>query len=199
MNLNNVNIAITAVNPKNFPADGRPEIAFVGRSNVGKSSLINALLNRKSLARTSSKPGKTRVINFYDIDKEIYFVDLPGYGYAKVSKGEKESWGEMIEQYISSRSELKMIIHLMDIRHSPTELDRVMINWIIKTRLNYIVAATKSDKLKASEIEKNLEEIRKKLSLPKDKIMAFSSEKKTGRDELWKSIADVTGVEAPKF
>lgn len=189
MNVNNVRLERTAVNPNQYPVDGKPEIAFVGRSNVGKSSLINYLINRKSLARVSSAPGKTRVINFYNIEEKLYFVDLPGYGYAKVAKSEKELWGNMIEKYFSSRRELKLVALLVDARHTPTDLDKVMISWIMQNGLDFVVLATKSDKINRSELEKNIEDIRNTLGIiEKNIIIPVSSLKKTGKEQVWEII-----------
>jgi len=156
MNLNNAALTISAVTPKQYPKEKLMEIAFAGRSNVGKSSLINKLLNRKSLARVSSKPGKTATINFYNIDNTMYFVDLPGYGYAKVSKEEKKKWGTMIETYLSTRENLSQVILLVDSRHKPTENDIMMLGYIRACCERAVVIATKCDKLSKTELNKNL-------------------------------------------
>ena len=186
MNVNNVRLEQTAVNPNQYPTDGKPEIAFVGRSNVGKSSLINYLINRKSMARVSSAPGKTRVINFYNIEEKLYFVDLPGYGYAKVAKTEKELWGGMIEKYFSSREQLKLVALLVDIRHKPTELDKIMVSWIMQNGLEFIVLATKADKIKKAELEEKIDDIKNTLSLiDRNLIIPVSAEKHTGKEQAW--------------
>ena len=172
-----------------YPSDNKPEIAFAGKSNVGKSTLINAMLNRKALARTSSQPGKTRTINFYNVDDEIYIVDLPGYGYAKASKTEIQKWGNMIESYLQKRQCLVGIILLIDIRHEPGKNDIMMYDWLKHYGYNIIIAATKSDKLNRSQIPKHLSVIKKTLGLSEqDKLIAFSGTAKTGVSELWSEI-----------
>lgn len=180
---------ISAVTPKQYPKDNYPEIAFVGKSNVGKSSLINTLTNRKKLAKVSNTPGKTRLINFFIINNSIYFVDLPGYGYAKVSKKEKISWASMIENYLNERQELKKVILLVDSRHAPTEDDIMMYNWIKHYKYNIIVVATKVDKLKRSELAKSNKLIRNTLGMcENEKLIFFSSVKKAGKRELIEEI-----------
>ncbi|MEY8321745.1 ribosome biogenesis GTP-binding protein YihA/YsxC [Lachnospiraceae bacterium 46-61] len=172
-----------------YPDDNKPEIAFVGKSNVGKSTLINAILNRKSLARTSSQPGKTRTINFYNVNDSIYIVDLPGYGYAKASKTDIQKWSVMIEKYLQKRECLLGIILLIDIRHEPSKNDIMMYNWLKHYGYDIIIAATKSDKLNRSQIPKHLSVIKKTLNLlPEDKLIAFSGITKTGVTELWEEI-----------
>ena len=172
-----------------YPSDNKPEIAFAGKSNVGKSTLINAMLNRKALARTSSQPGKTRTINFYNVNDEIYIVDLPGYGYAKASKSEIQKWGNMIENYLQKRQCLAGIILLIDIRHEPGKNDIMMYDWLKHYGYNIIIAATKSDKLNRSQIPKHLSVIKKTLGLSEqDKLIAFSGTAKTGVSELWTEI-----------
>lgn len=172
-----------------YPSDNKPEIAFAGKSNVGKSTLINAMLNRKALARTSSQPGKTRTINFYNVNDEIYIVDLPGYGYAKASKTEIQKWGNMIESYLQKRQCLVGIILLIDIRHEPGKNDIMMYDWLKHYGYNIIIAATKSDKLNRSQIPKHLSVIKKTLGLSEqDKLIAFSGTAKTGVSELWSEI-----------
>ena len=189
LNLHNASIKISAVAPKQYPADGRMEFAFAGRSNVGKSSLINKILNRKSLARVSSTPGKTITINFYDIDDEIYLVDLPGYGYAQRSKAEKEKWGSMMEDYLSCRETLVQTILLVDSRHKPTADDIIMADWIRHYHDRVVVIATKMDKLKKSEIEPNLECIYNTLSLTEDDILVpFSTTNDEGKFTVWDMI-----------
>ncbi len=175
----------TAVKPSQYPDTLVPEIAFAGRSNVGKSSLINCLTNRTKLARTSSTPGKTATINFYDIAGQYRLVDLPGYGYAKVSKDEQQRWAKMIETYLTDRFNLVQIIQLVDARHKPTQDDITMLNWIRHFGYTPVVVATKLDKLKKSQIEANLTLIYEMLELDDDSILLpFSSEKKTGREDL---------------
>lgn len=185
MDLNKARYELTAVKPAQYPAGQLPEIALAGRSNVGKSSIVNTLLNRKSLARVSSEPGKTRGINFYNVDDCFYFVDLPGYGFAKVSKEEKASWGAMIETYLNHRLQLRMVLLLVDIRHSPTEDDRTMYNWIRERGLPCLVAATKADKISRGQIHGRLQDIKKVLGLQGESLLAYSSETKLGRDEIW--------------
>ena len=172
-----------------LPDTGQVEVAFAGKSNVGKSSLINALMNRKSLARTSAQPGKTQTINFYNINEAMYLVDLPGYGYAKVPKSEVAKWGQMMEEYLTRREELRAIILLIDIRHEPGKNDIMMYDWLKHFGFDIIIAATKSDKLNRSQIPKQLAVIRKTLKLqPQDVLIPFSGEKKTGVEELWTEI-----------
>lgn len=166
--------------------DRRPEIAFLGRSNVGKSSLLNSLLHRKGLARTSNTPGRTQSINYYLINDEFYFVDLPGYGYAKVSKTMRSEWGVMARDYLSDRSELVLFIQLVDSRHSPTELDAQLNEWLIFNKKKHIVVATKADKSSKNELNKQLREISK--LFPESKILTYSASTGKGRDEMWAEI-----------
>lgn len=185
---------ITAVSSAQYPKDNKPEIAFVGRSNVGKSTIINTLTNRKALARVSGVPGKTRVINFFTINDEFYFVDLPGYGFAKVSKQEKQKWGQMIEKYLTSRKQLRLIILLVDIRRIPTEDDKMMCNWVKHYGVNFLVVCTKADKVSKNEMIKNLKIIREELELnDSDNIISFSATKKTGKDEILNYFDKFTG------
>lgn len=189
MNIHNAELIISAVKPSQYPPTSIPEIALAGRSNVGKSSFINKLLNRKSLARTSSHPGKTATLNFYNIDNTLYFVDLPGYGYAEVSKAEREKWGNMINTYLVSRPQLLATILLVDARHKPTRDDIAMYNWIVHNHGFCAVVATKYDKLKKSEIEKNKKIIIETLNLSENDVFHFfSAEKGYGRDEMWEFI-----------
>lgn len=191
MNVTKAEMVITAGKASQFPVHDMPEIAFAGKSNVGKSSLLNTLLNRKSLARTSSQPGKTQTINFYSVQDTYMFVDLPGYGYAKVSKAERERWGKLIEGYLQERENLKKIILLIDIRHEVGANDKMMYDWISHYHDEVIVVATKMDKIKRSQVQKHLSVIRKGLGLtPQDKLIAFSSETKQGKEELWKIIEE---------
>ena len=170
-------------------------MAFAGKSNVGKSSLINGLMNRKSLARTSAQPGKTQTINFYNINEEMYLVDLPGYGYAKVSQSEKEKWGKMIERYLHTSKNLKAVFLLVDIRHDPSANDKMMYDWILHNGYQPIIIATKLDKLKRSQVQKNIKAIREGLKLGKDGIiLPFSAETKQGREEIWALIDELTGL-----
>ncbi len=186
MNLNNVELLISAVKLSQYPASDVPEIAFAGRSNVGKSSLINKLLNRKSLARVSAKPGKTATINFYNIDKTMNIVDLPGYGFARVSPQEKKKWGIMIDEYLTSRQNLMQVVLLVDSRHKPTVDDKVMMNFIRNVCDRAVVVATKFDKLKKSEQESNIMTIIRELELSGDDIIIpFSTVSGIGRDEFW--------------
>lgn len=172
-----------------LPDNRMPEVAFAGKSNVGKSSLINGLLNRKSLARTSATPGKTQTINFYQINGQLYFVDLPGYGYAKVSESEKRKWGQMIERYLKTSRQLKAVFLLIDIRHEPSANDRMMYDWIAEKGFSPVVIATKLDKLKRSQIQKHTAMIKKGLGLPSSvPLFCYSSMTKQGRDEIWDYI-----------
>ncbi|MDD6483199.1 MAG: ribosome biogenesis GTP-binding protein YihA/YsxC [Clostridiales bacterium] len=189
MNIHNASLKISAVNPKQYPTEGYMEFAFAGRSNVGKSSLINKLLNRKSLARVSSTPGKTATINFYNIDDTIFLVDLPGYGYAQRSKEEKAKWGQMMDDYLSGREQLVQTILLVDSRHKPTQDDIQMCEWIRHYHDRVIVVATKVDKLKKREIEGNLELIWETLSLGEDDILVpFSTQDDEGKFTVWDMI-----------
>lgn len=181
---------ITSVLPEN----DKPEIAFAGKSNVGKSSLINALMNRKSLARTSAQPGKTQTINFYNINDELYFVDLPGYGYAKVALAVKEKWGKMIERYLKKSKQLKIVFLLVDIRHEPSENDRNMYEWIVYQGFHPIIIATKLDKINRSQKDKQIKIIREGLGVvPGTVVLPFSSLTKQGRDEIWDYIEEICG------
>ena len=173
-----------------LPENQSVEIAFAGKSNVGKSSLINGLLNRKALARTSSQPGKTQTINFYKINGEFYFVDLPGYGYAKVSAAEREKWGKMIERYLHTSKQLKLIFLLIDIRHNPSANDKMMYDWICHNGFMPVIIATKLDKIKRSQLQKQLKVIRTGLELPKEtEIFPYSALTKQGREEIWNYIS----------
>ena len=169
-----------------LPENDKWEVAFAGKSNVGKSSLINALMNRKSLARTSAQPGKTQTINYYNVNDEIYFVDLPGYGFAKVSQEEKAKWGKMIERYLQISKRLRAVFLLIDIRHAPGENDRLMYDWIMAQNFKPIIIATKLDKIKRSQTQKQLKLIRETLGADKETVMIpFSSETKQGREEIY--------------
>lgn len=186
----------TAVLPSQYPPPDRPEIAFVGRSNVGKSSLINSLLNRKSLARVSSEPGKTRTINFYNVNDMLYFVDLPGYGFAKVSKEEKKRWGNIIEGYLNKRETLVSVVLIVDIRHEPTGDDLIMYNWIKSYVSSVTVVASKCDKIAKGQYQKHLSVIRKFLNMDsRDTLVTYSAESKYGRDELWAAFDIMLGIQ----
>ena len=183
-----------------LPDTGQPEVAFAGKSNVGKSSLINGLVNRKSLARTSSQPGKTQTINFYHINRELYLVDLPGYGYATASEEVKAKWGKMIERYLHTSANLKAVFLLVDIRHAPSANDRQMYEWILHNGYDPIIIATKLDKLKRSQVQKSLKAIKEGLQLKKDTIVIpYSAETKQGRDEIWRLIDSLTGLGTVKI
>ena len=183
---------ITAVDPLGYPDNGWPEIALAGRSNVGKSSLINALLNRKAIARVGNTPGKTRVINFYNVNDELMLVDLPGYGYAKVSKAEKKSWGKLAETYLAVRKTLRTILLLVDIRHEPTEDDCIMMDYIRQTGRAPVIVATKADKISRVEYKKQTDMIRTVLNLAEDiRVIPFSSIKRIGIEEVWSAIENI--------
>ncbi|MFQ5105847.1 YihA family ribosome biogenesis GTP-binding protein [Clostridioides difficile] len=191
MKIRSSEITMSAVNKSQYPAEGIPEIALAGRSNVGKSSIINTLLNRRNFARTSQTPGKTRTINFYLINNEFYFVDLPGYGYAKIAKSEKEKWGGIMERYLESRQELCSIFLLVDIRHEPTADDKLMYEWIKHFGYNCVVIATKADKISRGQYQKHISIIRKKLQMESsEKVIPVSSLKKTGVEKLWEEIVN---------
>ena len=178
-----------------LPENTLPEIAFAGKSNVGKSSLINGLMNRKSFARTSATPGKTQNINFYNINKELYLVDLPGYGYAKVSEQEKKKWGQMIERYLHQSKQLRAVFLLIDIRHAPSANDKMMYDWILSQGYHPIIIATKLDKLKRSQVQKQIKVVRQGLGLSKDSILIpFSAVTKQGRDEIWDLAEEICGL-----
>ena len=196
MKVNNVSLAAVGVKMSQYPDDGKPEIAFAGKSNVGKSTLINAMIGRKALVRTSSQPGKTRTINFYNVEDILYFVDLPGYGYAKAPRTEIEKWGKMIEEYLNKRETLRGIVMLVDIRHEPGENDRLMYDWLKHYGYDIIIAATKKDKIKRSQIQKQLSLIKNTLKLaPEDRLIAFSGETKDGVEELWEELEKLIGYE----
>ncbi|HOP99279.1 MAG TPA: ribosome biogenesis GTP-binding protein YihA/YsxC [Acetivibrio clariflavus] len=192
MNINNARFEKGAVRPEQYPDNDIPEITFVGRSNVGKSSLINALLNRKNLAKVASKPGRTREINFFNVDDTVYFVDLPGYGYAKVSKEVKYAWSESIETYLNTSKKLKMIVMVVDIRHTPTEDDKMMNRWLVSSSLPHVVVATKMDKIPRSKLKERLLDISGTLKLDSNTpLVPFSAETKEGRETLMNYIVSV--------
>ncbi len=189
MVIRNVSLDIVCGVTSTIPKTDKPEVAFAGKSNVGKSSLINAMINRKALARTSSSPGKTQTINFYNINDAMYMVDLPGYGYAKASRTEVEKWGKMIEKYLRTSRNLKTVFLLVDIRHAPGENDKIMYNWVVKSGYQPVIIATKLDKLKRSQVPRCIRTIREELRLSKDTVLIpFSSETKQGREEVWNLI-----------
>lgn len=189
MVIKNVSLETVIGVTSQIPDNQKMEIAFAGKSNVGKSSLINALMNRKSLARTSSQPGKTQTINFYKINDELYFVDLPGYGYAKVSQSEKEKWGKMIERYLHNSKVLQAVFLLIDIRHEPSANDKQMYDWIMSNGFHPIIIATKLDKIKRSQLQKQIKLIKQGLGVDKETIVIpFSSETKQGREETYELI-----------
>ena len=189
MNIHNASITVSAVSPKQYPATTMPEFAFVGRSNVGKSSLINKLLNRRALARISSTPGKTATINFYNIDDAVFLVDLPGYGYASRSKEDIKKWGDMIETYLNTRKQIYQVFLLVDSRHSPTANDMLMLEWVRSYQENVVVIATKTDKLSKRQLEENLEMIYKKLELSEDDVLVpFSTKSDEGKLTVWDMI-----------
>ena len=186
MVIKNVSLDIVCGITSKLPDTNRPEVAFAGKSNVGKSSLINGLMNRKALARTSAQPGKTQTINFYKINDEMFLVDLPGYGYAKVTPAEKEKWGKMIERYLRNSAMLKLVFLLIDIRHEPSANDKMMYDWIVYQGYEPIIIATKMDKLKRSQISKHVKLVREGLGLKKESIVIpFSATSKQGREEIW--------------
>lgn len=189
MVIRNINLETVCGITSILPDNDKPEIAFAGKSNVGKSSLINALMNRKSYARISSTPGKTQTINFYNINDEMYLVDLPGYGYAKVSEKEKAQWGKLIERYLHGSRQLKAIFLLIDIRHEPSANDKMMYRWIVDQGFKPVIIATKLDKLKRSQVQKHIKMVREGLDLEKGSfIIPFSSATKQGRDEIWEFV-----------
>ena len=183
-----------------LPETEMPEIAFAGKSNVGKSSLINGLLNRKSLARTSSQPGKTQTINYYNINHDLYFVDLPGYGYAQVSVEIRAKWGKMVERYLHTSKQLRLVFLLIDIRHEPSENDCIMYDWIVKNGYEPVIIATKLDKIKRSQIQKNLKIIRQKIQPVEGTIIIpFSAQTKQGTEEILQLIEDRIAESEPEF
>lgn len=193
MNFNNVEFLISAAHSRDFPKSRLPEIAFAGKSNVGKSSVINRILNRKNFARVGDKPGKTIHVNYFTVDKKCYLVDLPGYGYAKVSQAEKDRWGKLMEEYFAA-GRIDLGIMIVDVRHAPTNNDITMARWFLDSGCPFVVVANKLDKLKKSEIESNLATIRQDLELPEDcTVIPFSAEKGTGRDDLMRKILQATG------
>ena len=192
MVIKNVSLETVCGITSTLPKKEHPEVAFAGKSNVGKSSLINALMNRKSLARTSATPGKTQTINYYNVNDEVYLVDLPGYGFAKVSEKEKEQWGKLIEKYLHSSEQLRAVFLLIDIRHDPSANDKMMYDWIVHQGYEPVIIATKLDKIKRSQKDKQLKLIRQGLGLlPGTKVIPFSAVDKQGREEIWEFIEEV--------
>lgn len=189
MKVNNVEMIMSAVRPEQYPKEGYPEFALAGRSNVGKSSFINKMIGRKSLARTSSKPGKTQTLNFYKIEEQVFFVDVPGYGYAKVSKSARDTWGPMIDQYLTSREELRAVIQIVDLRHPPSKEDQIMYNFLVDFDIPAIIIATKADKVAKGKWAKHVKIVREHLQMRiDDPIITFSAEKGIGTTEAWSEI-----------
>lgn len=190
INPNEIELLISAVKPEQYPETGLSEVGLSGRSNVGKSTFINSMIGRKNMARTSQQPGKTQTLNFYNIDNQLVFVDVPGYGYAKVSKKQREAFGKMIEKYISGREELKLVIQLIDLRHSPTEDDILMYNYLKYYEIPTFVVATKEDKIAKGKVQKHLANVQQKLEMePEDKIISYSSIKNNNQQQIWDIIA----------
>ena len=196
MVIKNVNLETVCGITSTLPINDKPEFAFAGKSNVGKSSLINALMNRKAYARTSAQPGKTQTINFYNINDALYYVDLPGYGYAKVSQGEKEKWGKMVERYLHRSKQLRQVFLLVDIRHEPGANDRQMYDWILHNGYRPAVIATKLDKINRSQVQKQIKLVRTALKMKADDVLIpFSAETKQGREEIWELIERLAAPE----
>ena len=196
MIIRSVNLETVCGVTSRLPENDKPEIAFAGKSNVGKSSLINALMNRKAYARTSAQPGKTQTINFYNISDTLYYVDLPGYGYAKVSQAEKEKWGRMIENYLKKSRQLRCVFLLVDIRHEPSANDKQMYDWVVHNGYRPVIIATKLDKIKRSQIQKQIKTVRTGLGIGADvTVIPFSAETKQGREEIWTLIEHLTEPE----
>lgn len=196
MVIKNVELEIVCGVTSKLPDTDKPEVAFAGKSNVGKSSLINGLMNRKSLARTSAQPGKTQTINYYNINNAMYLVDLPGYGYARVSVKEKEKWGQMIENYLHSSRQLKAVFLLIDIRHEPSVNDKQMYDWVVYQGYDPIIIATKLDKIKRSQVQKHVKMIKEKLQVkPGTPILPYSALSKQGREEIWNLMDGLLGFE----
>ncbi|MEG1946408.1 MAG: ribosome biogenesis GTP-binding protein YihA/YsxC [Lachnospiraceae bacterium] len=196
MVIKSVELEIVCGITSKLPDTDKPEVAFAGKSNVGKSSLINALMNRKSLARTSAQPGKTQTINYYNISNTMYLVDLPGYGYAKASPSAKEKWGKMIENYLHTSKQLKAVFLLIDIRHEPSANDKQMYDWIVFQGYDPIIIATKLDKINRSQVQKHVKMIRTGLNVKQGtSILTFSAQSKQGREEIWNCMDEVLGFE----
>lgn len=196
MVIKSVSLEIVCGVTSKLPATDKPEVAFAGKSNVGKSSLINGLMNRKSLARTSAQPGKTQTINYYNINDCMYLVDLPGYGYAKASLREKEKWGQMIENYLHTSQQLKAVFLLIDIRHEPSVNDKQMYEWVVYQGYHPIIIATKLDKIKRSQVQKHVKMIREGLGVKSDTLVfPYSAQTKQGREEIWEFMDELLGIE----
>ena len=192
MIVKNPEFKISAVSPKQYPTDGLPEIVLVGKSNVGKSSFINTMVNRKKLARTSSEPGKTRLINFYDIDRKFYFVDLPGYGYSKMSKAEQLKVGSFIEEYLNKSKNIALIIFLIDIRHKPTENDRLMYDYVVRTGKPCLIITSKADKIAVTKVNDSVNELQNELNPLKDfTFLPFSAERKIYAEDVWNYLENL--------
>lgn len=199
MNVTKVNLETVCGITSKLPENQLPEIAFAGKSNVGKSSLINGLMNRKAYARTSQQPGKTQTINYYNINESLYFVDLPGYGYAKVSKEMQAKWGKLIERYLHKSNQLRLVFLLIDIRHDPSENDKMMYHWIVDNGFHPVIIATKLDKLKRSQVPKHVKAIKDGLQVVEGTpIFPYSSLTKQGRDEIWEFIEEILELEPAK-
>ena len=188
MIVKNPKFEISAVGPKQYPQGALPEVVLVGKSNVGKSSFINTMINRKNLARTSNTPGKTRQINFYNIDNIFYFVDLPGYGYSKMSKQEKITSGNYIEEYLQKRQNIALVIHLLDIRHNPTADDMLMYDYILRSNLPFIIITNKADKIAVTKVQGEVDKIKEILGISYSTILPFSAERKIYKDKVWEEI-----------
>ncbi|MFD0678835.1 MULTISPECIES: ribosome biogenesis GTP-binding protein YihA/YsxC [unclassified Paenibacillus] len=194
MKVNQAEFVISAVGPSQYPPDALPEIALAGRSNVGKSSLINRMIQRKNLARTSSKPGKTQQLNYYKINSDLFFVDLPGYGYAQVSKSKREIWGKFIEQYLMHHEYLKLVLLIIDLRHPPSKDDQSMYDWLKHNGVPMCVVTTKADKITKGHWQKHVKIVRETLRMEKhERLVLFSSELGVGKDELWQVIEQEIG------
>ncbi|PTF16986.1 YihA family ribosome biogenesis GTP-binding protein, partial [Staphylococcus devriesei] len=190
INPNNINLIISAVQEAQYPDTGLSEVALSGRSNVGKSSFINSMIGRKNMARTSQQPGKTQTLNFFNIDEQLVFVDVPGYGYAKVSKSQREKFGKMIEEYLTKRENLKLVIQLVDLRHNPTEDDVLMYDYLKHFEIPTLVICTKEDKIAKGKVQKHLKNIKEKLDLdPDDEIVSYSSIQNMKQQQIWDLIA----------
>ncbi|MBI5972699.1 ribosome biogenesis GTP-binding protein YihA/YsxC [Staphylococcus caledonicus] len=190
INPNNIDLIISAVQEAQYPETGLSEVALSGRSNVGKSSFINSMIGRKNMARTSQQPGKTQTLNFFNIDEQLVFVDVPGYGYAKVSKSQREKFGKMIEEYLTKRENLKLVIQLVDLRHNPTEDDVLMYDYLKHFDIPTLVICTKEDKIAKGKVQKHLKNIKEKLDLdPDDEIVSYSSIQNTKQQQIWDLIA----------
>lgn len=189
MVINNPKFEISAVSPKQYPDSGLPEVVLVGKSNVGKSSFVNTMINRKSLARTSNTPGKTRTINFYNLDEKIYFVDLPGYGYSQMSKKEKEQSGKFIEEYILKSKNISLICLILDIRHKPTVDDKMMYDFLINNNMTFVIIANKADKIAITKVDTYVEDIRNELNVPNEiAVLPFSAERRIYTENVWSEI-----------